>query len=392
MKRNQKKYVGHRLAWTVCATTLAVGFGSAAWADQLQLTGTIRDFKRGDQSGGHPDFQTAGAQNKFGHVLNMVTMDLSSEGKPVYNPTRPSSKDTMVSATRFNQWYKDDPAVNASAPLTLTLDNGLGATKGGVYSYSTNKFFPIDGQFFGNQNLKDATGKSRNFHFTFELHTNFTYKPGQKFTFIGDDDVWVYVNKKRVIDIGGVHSAVTGAVLLFDGKAFVTKTHFVTGGDVKVVNSEMAATMASRWATLGMTGTCPIIANDKYIDLNLNAGFSDTMASFNGTGVTVKAVDDLTSAVLKFADGFTQTHGGLSGKSATLSGIGPHAGKTIAAVTIKSGTNTTGQTHTSNGGTSVNATLDFFFAERHTTESNFRIDTSMLLETVQPLTVSPLYD
>ena len=383
-----KRYAAFWKAAAICAAGMAV----PAHADQLQLTGTIRDFKRGDQSGGHPDFQTAGSQNKFGHVLNLVTMDLNSEGKPVYNPTRPSSKDTMQSATKFNQWYKDDPAVNASAPLTLTLDNGLGATKGGVYSYSTNKFFPIDGQFFGNQNCKDASGKSRNFHFTFELHTNFTYKPGQKFTFIGDDDVWVYVNKKRVIDLGGVHSAVTGTVLLFDGKAFVTKTHFNTGGDVKVVDSTMASTMASRWTTLGMTGTCPIIANDKYIDLNLNAGFSDTMATFNGTSVTVKTIDALTSVVLKFSDGFTQTHSGLSGNSATLSGIGAHAGKTIAAATIRSGANTTGQTHTSNGGTSINATLDFFFAERHTTESNFRIDTSMLLETVQPLTVSPLYD
>ncbi len=379
-------------AWWKAAAICAAGMAVPAYADQIQLTGTIRDFKRGDQSGGHPDFQTAGAANKFGHVLNMVTMDLSSEGKPVYNPTRPSSKDTMQSAAKFIQWYKDDPAVNASAPLTLTLDNGLGATKGGIYSYSTNKFFPIDGQFFGNQNLKDASGKSRNFHFTYELHTNFTYKPGQKFTFIGDDDVWVYVNKKRVIDIGGVHSAVTGSVLLFDGKAFVTKTHFVTGGDVKVVDSTMASTLATRWSTLGMAGSCPVIANDKYIDLNLNAGFSDTTATFNGTSVTTKSVDDLSSVVLKFADGFTQTHSGLSGKTATLSGIGPHAGKTIAAVIIRSGANNTGQTHTSNGGTSINATLDFFFAERHTTESNFRIDTSMLLETVQPLTVSPLYD
>jgi len=37
-------------------------------------------------------------------------------------------------------------------------------------------------------------------------------------------------------------------------------------------------------------------------------------------------------------------------------------------------------------------TLDFFFAERHTTESNFRIETTMQLEEVPPTTISPLYD
>ncbi len=37
-------------------------------------------------------------------------------------------------------------------------------------------------------------------------------------------------------------------------------------------------------------------------------------------------------------------------------------------------------------------TLDFFFAERHTTESNFRIETTLQLEEVAPTTISPLYD
>ncbi len=37
-------------------------------------------------------------------------------------------------------------------------------------------------------------------------------------------------------------------------------------------------------------------------------------------------------------------------------------------------------------------TLDFFFAERHTTESNFRIETTLQLIEVPPTTISPLYD
>ncbi len=384
-----------RLIMTALCGVLAMS--ASALAHELELTGVIRDFKRGDKPGGHPDFETATLSGRggFGLVTGMVTFDLSEDGKPVYNPTRPN-KDTIKSAATLDQWYRDVPGVNLSTPWTITLTNNSDAP-GGIYSYANNKFFPIDGQFFGNEGCKDGTGKERNFHFTFELHNKFNYRPGQKFTFIGDDDVWVYINGKKVIDIGGVHSQVSANVTLFDGKAFLTKAHFPIGGIVKSVNNSMANTLATKWTNLGL-GTCPIKSGDPYIDLNLNNGKADILPTFDGTSVTVKASADLSNVVLKFADGLTQKFDNLSGTSQSFTGTGAYAGKTIAGVWVKTGPNQSndgpgyGTFFGSDGSGGTECTLDFFFAERHQTESNFRIDTSINLQPKPITTVSPLYD
>jgi fibro-slime domain-containing protein len=54
----------------------------------------------------------------------------------------------------------------------------------------------------------------RNFLFTTELHTKFEYKGGEVFTFLGDDDVFAFVNSHLGVDLGGIHGPKMGSVNL----------------------------------------------------------------------------------------------------------------------------------------------------------------------------------
>lgn len=67
-----------------------------------------------------------------------------------------------------------------------------------------------------------ANGKGgRNQQFCFESHASFAYKPGLRFNFRGDDDIWVFIDKKLAVDLGGTHLAAPGYVVLdnFKGKS-----------------------------------------------------------------------------------------------------------------------------------------------------------------------------
>ncbi|WP_170319407.1 fibro-slime domain-containing protein [Polyangium spumosum] len=158
---------------------------------------TIRDF-----SASHPDMEEAA----IGLDLGIVRTNLGGDGKPVYagEPTTP----TTSGAANFDSWYRDVPGVNASTSFSLELASSPAAPN--LYQFNAPDFFPIDGQLLGNE------GNPHNFHFTLEMRVPFRYVGGESLTFRGDDDLWVFLNDRLAIDLGGVHATESRTILLDD--------------------------------------------------------------------------------------------------------------------------------------------------------------------------------
>jgi fibro-slime domain-containing protein len=132
----------------------------------------------------------------------MVEEDLGPDNKPVLS----NSHGCVTSSETFDQWFRDTPGVNYVFPNVELVCYWDEATAS--YKFRNDYFYPIDGQGFGYE------GMPHNYGFCFEYHASFTYYPGQVFDFTGDDDVWVFINRKLTIDLGGVHGAASDSVSL----------------------------------------------------------------------------------------------------------------------------------------------------------------------------------
>src|SRR5690606_35238235 len=83
-----------------------------------------------------------------------------------------------------------------------------------TFIFHSATFFPLKGMGYALEECTDCPGQADGFHFTTELHTNFQYKGTEEFTFIGDDDVWVFINGRLAMDLGGVHGQESGTITL----------------------------------------------------------------------------------------------------------------------------------------------------------------------------------
>jgi len=183
------------------------------------LTMYLRDFKKYSAT----DPLTNPAFDNGQCEKSVVSDALGSDRKPIYRA--PQNAFPTFGQAYFDQWYRDVPGTNYLRVYPLPMS----AQPGGIYEYDSRKsgvadvyqgvarhvFFPIDDGSpyatpFGNQ------GGAHNFGFTGELHATFTSGPGDRVDIRSDDDFYLFIDQKLVIDGGGTHVSIEPSLNIDD--------------------------------------------------------------------------------------------------------------------------------------------------------------------------------
>jgi len=171
------------------------------------LRAIVRDFKQA-----HVDFgeqkPPKGSPMQPGLYQNQVSLVLPADRKPLINSSR-----VMGIIDRFEDWFANVDGVNVPYVVDFWLEPS--ASKPNYFVFDSSSFFPLDAVNSAPEDRqKDSTETPRNFLFTTELHTAFRYNGTEEFNFRGDDDVFVFINHKLAVDIGGIHGPLEGNVNL----------------------------------------------------------------------------------------------------------------------------------------------------------------------------------
>jgi fibro-slime domain-containing protein len=250
--------------------------------------------------------------------------DYTSNGGPIWSGTMPAYKD----ANSLKQWFNDDSSVNKTfldilelpsvgsniyqfASKQRKLDGGFfpldalnpdEKTLCNMWPYWNAKFFPNckDDQYLFPPRIQESdctnddnyldgcwltglTGVKHDSYFTDEVRYYFVYDKdaGTSLQFFGDDDLFIFINGKLVLDLGSVHQQLPGKVTVSGDNGQAT---IIEGGCLdtagNIIGAEAGSNDCSPENSKPPAARSPDDFRNRKVDLGLENGRTYEIAIF----------------------------------------------------------------------------------------------------------------
>ena len=209
-------------------------------------------------------------------------------------------------------------SINTKTPLNNLQTFNHPTCNGNTYTHIwTNNFWPMDnvdsfgtdghdlkfGDYGTRSNRVFGTGSvfpvaddgtDHNSYFGMSFNVNFSipkgYKGPMEYCFFGDDDMWVFLDNKKIIDIGGVHSSVGEYANLWD---YIDDTGEESNHTLTVFYTERGASGSTCW----MEFTLPKVKFGS-TDKNVSEGSVEVYKEVTGKEVDSKEEFEFTMSIL----------------------------------------------------------------------------------------------
>lgn len=226
----------------------------------------------------HPNFWTGYTnillQGVEGGALQGIVQNELVDGYPVLKQN--SSWDKRSASWKpqnesLSYLFDDDETVSGKVQTVMGATNLFQKDADGYYYFDSSKNMAVlpknsDGTYgkeftvyskaskYFNPFQSAENNNSLNYHFGMTIETSFIMPEGGQvngqdmiFEFTGDDDVWVFIDNKLVLDIGGIHGAVTGTINFQSGAVDIDMVNNGTLGSWSQKHTDLDTIFDDEW-------------------------------------------------------------------------------------------------------------------------------------------------